>query len=206
MNYLAHIYLSGIDEEIIIGNFIGDFVKGHHFNQYTQLIRKGIILHRYIDSFTDTHAIVRRSKSRINEQYHKYSGIIIDILYDHYLVKNWKEYCATPLDEFIRKFFDLANRYFEILPESVKFFLPSFIKNNWIKSYETVEGIQDVLLRMSKRTSLPDNTHFAIAVLRRDYELFEAEFQAYFPALIAYVTKTFGIALVEDKLPREAEK
>jgi len=205
MNYLAHIYLSGNDEEIIIGNFIGDFVKGHQFNQYTQMIRKGIILHRYIDSFTDTHAIVRRSKTRINEQYHKYSGIIIDILYDHFLVKNWSQYSVSPLDEFIKKFFDLANRYFDLLPESVKFFLPSFIKNNWIKAYDTVEGIQDVLLRMSSRTSLPDNTEFAIEVLRRDYDLFEAEFQAYFPALITYVTKTFGIHLTEGKLPKEAD-
>ena len=204
MNYLAHIYLSGDDEEIIVGNFIGDFVKGHHFNQYTQMIRKGIILHRYIDSFTDTHAIVRRSKARLNEQYHKYSGIIIDILYDHYLVKNWSQYSEFPLDAFISNFFELANRYFDLLPESVKFFLPSFIKNNWIKMYDTLEGIQDVLLRMSTRTSLPDNTDFAISVLRRDYDLFEAEFQAYFPALVTYVTRTFGISLVGAKLPKEA--
>jgi acyl carrier protein phosphodiesterase len=168
------------------------------------MIRKGIILHRYIDSFTDTHAIVRRSKARLNEQYHKYSGIIIDILYDHYLVKNWSQYSEFPLDTFIRNFFELANRYFDLLPESVKFFLPSFIKNNWIKMYDTLEGIQDVLLRMSTRTSLPDNTDFAISVLRRDYDLFEAEFQAYFPALITYVTKTFGISLVGAKLPKEA--
>jgi len=205
MNYLAHIYLSGDDEEIIIGNFIGDFVKGQQFNQYTQMIRKGIILHRYIDSFTDTHAIVRRSKARLNEEYHKYSGIIIDILYDHFLVKNWLNYSNAPLDEFIKKFFTLANRYFDLLPESVKFFLPSFIKNNWIKMYDTVEGIQEVLLRMSSRTSLPDNTKRGVVVLRRDYELFEAEFQAYFPALIGYVSKTFGIALEGPKLLKEAE-
>jgi acyl carrier protein phosphodiesterase len=205
MNYLAHIYLSGDDEEIIIGNFIGDFVKGHQFNQYTQMIRKGIILHRYIDSFTDTHAIVRRSKARLNEEYHKYSGIIIDILYDHFLVKNWSSYSDAPLDEFINKFFNLANRYFDLLPESVKFFLPSFIKNNWIKMYDTVEGIQEVLLRMSSRTSLPDNATLGVAVLRRDYDLFEAEFQAYFPALITYVTKTFGVVLEGVKLPKEAE-
>lgn len=204
MNYLAHIYLSGDDEEVIIGNFIGDFVKGHFFNQYTQAIRKGIILHRYIDSFTDTHAIVRRSKLRLNEKYHKYSGIIIDILYDHFLVKNWPQYSNTPLDEFIKKFFDLANRYFDILPDSVKFFLPSFIKNNWMKSYDTIEGIQDVLMRMSSRTSLPDNTEFAMAVLRRDYDLFEAEFQAYFPALVTYVTKTFGIKLMEEKISKNS--
>jgi acyl carrier protein phosphodiesterase len=203
MNYLAHIYLSGDDEEIIIGNFIGDFVKGHHFGEYTQMIRKGIILHRYIDSFTDTHAIVRRSKARLSEQYHKYAGIIIDILYDHFLVKNWSSYSTSPLDEFIKNFFDLANRYFDLLPESVKFFLPSFIKNNWIKMYDTVEGIQEVLLRMSSRTSLPDNTELGVAVLRRDYELFEAEFQAYFPVLITYVSKTFGIHLMNEKVPKE---
>ena len=100
MNYLAHIFLSGSSEEILIGNFIGDYVKGRDYLNYPAQIKKGILLHRRIDSFTDSHKIVHQSMSYFAPQYHKYAGIIIDILYDHYLIKNWDRYCPLPLETY----------------------------------------------------------------------------------------------------------
>ena len=85
MNVLAHIYLSGDSDKIIIGNYIGDYVKGRDYLNYPELIRKGIILHRYIDMFTDRHPVVHRSKIYFSRKYHKYAGVITDIMYDHYL-------------------------------------------------------------------------------------------------------------------------
>ena len=88
MNYLAHIYLSGDRELIRIGNFIADHIKGKKYQAFSQGIQKGILLHRQIDSFTDNHEIVRKSKRRLHERYGLYRGVIIDIFYDHYLAKN----------------------------------------------------------------------------------------------------------------------
>ena len=82
MNYLAHTFLSGTDDEIIVGNFIGDYVKGRDYNLYSPAVKKGILLHRRIDSYTDKHKIVHQSMSYFAPRYHKYAGIIIDILYD----------------------------------------------------------------------------------------------------------------------------
>ena len=195
MNYLAHIYLSGTNEEILVGNFIGDYVKGFELARYSELVRKGIMLHRHIDSFTDTNLIVKRSKARIMEKYRKYSGIIIDIFYDHYLVKSWSTYSNQPIQEFVLGVHDILCRHLDALPEGVRLFLPSFIKNNWIKKYSTITGIEDILHRMSSRTTLPEETDFAIKVLREDYEKFEQEFSAFFPSLISYVSKSFGIML-----------
>ncbi len=195
MNYLAHIYLSGANEEVMVGNFVGDYVKGFELGMYPEPMRKGIMLHRHIDSFTDTNLIVKRSKLRLVEKYRKYSGIIIDIFYDHFLLHTWSKYSTQPVEDFMLHVHDILGRHLDLLPESVKLFLPSFIKNNWIKKYSTIEGIEDVLHKMSSHTTLPEETDYAIKVLREDYEKFELDFTAFFPSLISYVSKSFGIIL-----------
>jgi acyl carrier protein phosphodiesterase len=201
LNYLAHIYLSGSNDEILVGNFIGDYVKGFELARYSENVRKGIMLHRHIDSFTDTNIIVRRSKARIVEKYRKYSGIIIDIFYDHFLVNSWPDYSSHPLDGFVLNVFEILNQHLEDIPEGVKLFLPSFIQNNWIQKYSTVEGIEDILHRMSSRTTLPEETDFAIKVLREDYNKFKFEFATFFPSLISYVSNSFGITFNHKEIP-----
>jgi acyl carrier protein phosphodiesterase len=201
LNYLAHLYLSGTHEEIVVGNFIGDYVKGFELGRYAEMVRKGIMLHRHIDSFTDTNLIVKRSKSRIAERYHKYSGIIIDIFYDHFLVNTWPVYSAVPIDDFVLNVHGILKRHVDALPEGVRLFLPSFIKNNWIQKYSTIEGIEDVLHRMSSRTTLPEETVFAIKVLRNEYDKLDSEFSAFFPALINYVSRSFDIRLDHEAYP-----
>jgi len=198
---LAHIYLSGTDEEILVGNFMGDYVKGFELGRYSDQVRKGIMLHRYIDSFTDTNIIVKRSKARIMEKYHKYAGIIIDIFYDHYLVSEWHTYSPIPIIDFVHNVHRVLGRYVDILPEGVRLFLPSFIRYNWIQRYSTIEGIEDILHRMSARTTLPEETEYAIRVLREDYHKFHSEFAAFFPALINYVSRSFNIMLDHHEYP-----
>ena len=199
MNYLAHIYLSGANEEILVGNFIGDYVKGFELSKYSESMRKGIMLHRHIDSFTDTNLIVKHSKLRMVEKYRKYSGIIIDIIYDHFLLNTWSVYSNKPIEDFVLNVHDILCRHVDSLPEGVKLFLPSFIKNNWIQKYSTIEGLEDVLHRMSSHTTLPEETEYAIKVLREDYDKFASEFSAFFPSLISYVTKSFGIIMDHEE-------
>jgi acyl carrier protein phosphodiesterase len=205
VNYLAHIYLSGLNEEIIVGNFIGDYVKGFELGKYSESMRKGIMLHRHIDSFTDTNLIVKRSKLRLMEKYRKYSGIIIDIFYDHFLVNSWAAYSNQPIEGFVLNVHDILCRHLDSLPEAVRLFLPSFIRNNWIQKYSTIEGIEDILHRMSSRTTLPEETEYAIKVLREDYKELEQEFSAFFPSLISYVSKSFGITLDHEEYSSGAE-
>ena len=195
MNYLAHLFLSGDEEEVIIGNFIGDYVKGHNFRNYSDKVREGIILHRNIDMFTDNNTIVRASKSRFKDIYGKYSGILIDILYDHYLALKWEEFTSRSLDDFVILVHKVLKKFHDILPEEVKAFIPSFIKYDWLNTYKSIEGIEIVLDKMSRRTSLPDETKFAIQVFREEYDYIEEEFLAYFPTLMDFVTKKFGIDL-----------
>lgn len=195
MNYLAHVFLSGNNEEVVIGNFIGDYVKGKHFKKYSESIRKGILLHRGIDLFTDRNKTVKKSKSLLKKKYGKYSGIIIDIFYDHFLAKNWRKFSSQSLNDFKQNLHKTLNKYFELLPEDVKKFVPSFINKDWIKTYKSVQGIEKVLKRMSSVTTLPDETDYAINILKDNYDEIEDDFLNYFPELMGYVNRKFEISL-----------
>lgn len=195
MNYLAHVLLSGNNEEVVIGNFIGDYVKGAHFKKYSESIRKGILLHRGIDLFTDRNKTVKKSKSLLKKKYGKYSGIIIDIFYDHFLAKNWHKFSSQSLKDYTQNLHKILNKYFEILPVEVKKFIPSFINKDWIKTYKSIEGVEKVLIRMSSVTTLPDETDYAINVLRYNYNEIEDDFLNFFPELVEYVTGKYDISL-----------
>lgn len=196
MNYLAHLYLSGEEDEVKIGNFIGDYVKGRDYENYPKLIKKGILLHRGIDDFTDRHPIVRKTKTVFQEKYRKYSGIIVDILFDHYLSRNWEKFSSEPLVQYIHGIHELLKANINMLPPPVQRFVPSFIEKNWIRAYQTLEGVELVLNRMSMRTSLPDNSHSAITGIQANYQLFDDNFNEYFPQLVEFVEKKFGITFI----------
>ena len=195
MNFLAHTYLSGCNEEIIVGNFMGAYVKGKNYLLFPEQVKKGILIHRDIDSFTDMHQITRVSKQRISSRYHKYAGIVIDIFYDHFLASLWERYSTLPLGEFVNRSYDLLKRNYKVLPDAVKRWFPTFLENNWMMAYTTVEGIELVLERMAANTSLPDHSAFAVEVLREYYSIFREDFIAFFPMIIAFLEEKYGIEI-----------
>jgi len=195
MNYLAHTYLSGDNDFIKIGNFLGDWVKGSDYLKYSEDVRTGIMMHRNIDSFTDQHPIVHASVVRFQSRYFRYSGVITDILYDHFLAYNWKDFCDVPLHDYINRMHNLMLNNFELLPERLKNFLPGFMQERWVERYATLEGIREVLDTMSKRTSLPNETEFAISVIEAFYGDFQHEFFDFFSQIIEFVETKFLVSI-----------
>ncbi|WP_299222884.1 acyl carrier protein phosphodiesterase [uncultured Aquimarina sp.] len=183
MNFLAHIYLSGDDQELKIGNFIADSVKGKKFNQFPDRVQKGITLHRKIDSYTDSHPTVRESVLRLFPKYGHYSTVIVDILYDHYLAAYWSEYSKTPLEIYVSNFYDLLQEYYEVLPKRVQDFLPYMLRDNWLLSYATIPGIGRILYQMNHRTKNRSKMNFAVVELEQYYNDFEREFRSFFEEL-----------------------
>lgn len=183
MNYLAHIYLSENRPEVTIGNFIADGIRGKSYLKFPKDIQTGILLHRHIDTFTDAHPIVRQSTKRLHAKYHHYSGVIIDIFYDHFLAKNWSNYSTIPLDVYAQSFYNLLELNYTNLPERTQYLLPYMIKGNWLVSYASLEGIERVLIGMNKRTKFKSHMNLAINELNLFYWEFEAEFTRFFEAL-----------------------
>lgn len=186
MNFLAHIYLSGDNDLIKIGNFMADGIRGKHFESYPLEIQKGIILHRAIDTFTDAHPIFRQSTKRLHENYHHYAGVIVDVFYDHFLAKNWQNYSDEKLDHFVARFYQSLRDNHIILSERTKGMMPYMIEHNWLVSYQTVEGINRILTQMDHRTKNESKMRFATNELFEFYPDFENEFTNFFEELIIY--------------------
>tara|TARA_R110001606_G_scaffold167137_1_gene311511 strand:- start:378 stop:986 length:609 start_codon:yes stop_codon:yes gene_type:complete len=186
MNYLAHIYLSGDNDLVTIGNFIADGIKGKNYRKRKKDVQIGVLLHRNIDTFTDAHKTVRKSTKRLHKKYGHYSGVIVDILYDHFLAKNWKNYSDVPLDEYVNNFYDLLETHFDILPLRIQKIMPYMIADNWLLNYASINGISRVLDGMNRRTKNRSGMDKAVNELEAFYSEFENEFTLFFDELIAF--------------------
>lgn len=186
MNFLAHIYLSGDDDYIKIGNFMADGIRGKEYLNFPAQIKKGILLHRQIDTFTDAHPIFRKSKHRLHKNYGHYSGVIIDIFYDHFLAKNWGAYSTTNLTDYTANFYNVLQQNTASLTLRAKNMLPHMIKNNWLLSYQTVNGIEKIVTQMDYRTQNLSNMRFSVNELNLFYTDFETEFSLFFAEIIEF--------------------
>jgi len=184
MNFLAHAFLAHPSIPLTIGNFIGDFVKGKQLELYDPEISKGIIMHREIDTFTDNHLYFKLSRSRIRDKYNHYSGVIIDLFYDHFLAKNWMDYSDIPLNIFTLNLYDIILEHEEIIPEKARYMLPYMVKSNWLLNYGTIEGIDRSLKGLSKRTNFRSGMENACQDLLNHYSELEDDFRKFFPEII----------------------
>ena len=187
MNYLAHVYLSGDDKELLVGNFIADAVKGNTMNNFSDGIKRGIVLHRSIDEFTDRHPLHKASRTKLHERYGHYSGVMIDIFYDHYLAKNWADYSDKPLKEYTEKVYALIESYHDILPERISYMLQYMVPQNWLVNYAKLEGIERVLKGMASRAKFESGMETGVEELKLYNSEFETEFRQFFPELIQFV-------------------
>lgn len=187
MNYLAHALLSGPDDELRLGNFLGDFVKGriekYHGPYVTERLRDGLRLHRLIDSFTDQHPVVRRSKTRLSSQYGLLSGVIVDLTYDHFLAKRWTHFGKGSLNEFSDNFFTLLKVNTHRYDVAIQPLVQAMTSGNWLVSYAEIEGLERALVGMARRFSVAASIGTAGEVVQMHYDEFGADFEEFFPAI-----------------------
>lgn len=187
MNYLAHALLSGPDDELRLGNFLGDFVKGRLENYHgpfvTPRLRDGLRLHRLIDSFTDQHPVVRRSKSRLAPRYGLRAGVIVDLAYDHYLARRWAQHGVGSLGKFSNDFYALLKNNAHRYDASLQGLVQAMSRSNWLAGYAELEGLDRALGGMARRFPVAAGIDTAGEVIRSCYDEFGADFQEFFPAI-----------------------
>lgn len=162
---------------------MADTIHGHKPDEFPADIKKGILLHRAIDSFTDSHPVFRQSTKRLHPIYHHYAGVIVDIFYDHFLAKNWTDYHSVPLSDYAQHFYSLLRQNEHVLTERTIGIMPHMINHNWLVSYATIDGIGRILAQMDHRTKNKSGMGQSVKELRDFYEEFEAEFRAFFEAV-----------------------
>ncbi len=192
MNYLAHLLLAEKTPESQIGNLLGDFVKGRIDQKdslYSQGIIKGIETHFKVDKFTDTHEIFKRSKKRIYQSQGRFSGVLIDIFYDHFLAKNWSSFSEENLETFAKNIYNILQKNHYLLPEKLQLILPRIILENWLVSYQQTEGIKRTCQRLAKRIKRSNYCAIAHEDLQHNYHELESDFLLFFPQLVKYVNQ-----------------
>lgn len=189
MNLLAHFYLAGDNIPLQIGNFIADAVRGKQIEQFDDDIKEGIILHRAIDHFTDTHEIVKQSKDRLFPIYRHYSAVIMDIVYDHFLAKNFEKYHEVPLKDYTQKIYQNLTPHKDIFPEKAKIMFEGMSEYDWLFHYQYIEQIQRPLSSLAKRSSFQSNMEYALDDIKKDYEKYEEEFTLFFDELVKFCEK-----------------
>lgn len=187
MNYLAHLYLASNDAESIIGSLMGDFVKGRVDPDLPATRRAAILQHRRIDSFTDAHAVVKRSKQRIRPEFRRYAGILIDVFYDHFLATAWPTYAKVPLDDFTENIYGHINRQLHGLPPRMQQSMRYMLAHDLLGSYRSVQGIGQALRGIETRLRRPNRLGEAIGELEASYGPLCTDFSEFFPLLIRFV-------------------
>jgi len=165
---------------------MADGIRGKHYEHLPADIQKGIVLHRAIDTFTDAHPIFRQSTKRLHDRYHHYAGVIVDVVYDHFLAKNWAKYSNENLGDFVERFYQSLRDNTQFLTEKTIDMMPYMIQYNWLYSYQYVDGIARILFQMDQRTRNNSKMQFSIEELKEYYSEFETEFTIFFEDLRAF--------------------
>ena len=186
MNHLAHCYLSFGDEDLLLGNFIGDYVKGSDWKAYSSGVQTGILLHRAIDAFTDNSAATSISKARIRPFAGKFSGPMVDILYDHLLARSWDRYTDEAFSVFAAKTYEMLEKRAQEMPLSLQKRLPNMIAGDFLNGYRHEKGMAFVLERFSQRLPLPVDWKGILGCFWEQMSDFEADFAVFFPDLVEH--------------------
>lgn len=184
MNFLGHILLTGEDEDWLLGNFMADSIKGKGYLDYPEAVQKGVLLHRFIDSYTDDHPAFRQSTSKLHADFGHYSGVLVDVFYDHFIAANWKDFYATPLEEFTDNFYQKMQAQFDEMTPRMQYLFPYMQKHNWLMRYPTLEGIELTLTEMGSRIGKEYKLHTSVRNLEQEYDAFKADFDVFIADII----------------------
>lgn len=188
MNYLAHLYLAGADPDAQLGGLLGDFAKPRDDHLFPALVRREIRLHRAIDAYTDAHPLVLDSKALFRPGARRFSGMVLDVLYDHFLAAGWARHSDEDLDAFIARFYAHLGATQLPLPGRLSRIAPMLISQDWLGSYRSLAGVGRAVDGMSRRVSRGgEQMRAGLDDVRTHYDGLRERYEAFFPELARFV-------------------
>jgi acyl carrier protein phosphodiesterase len=197
MNWLAHVFLSDDNIEFKLGNLLADVVRGPGLLGMTKEFQRGAQRHRAIDSFTDAHPIVRRSRMRLGAEHRRFSGVLMDVFYDYFLATRWEIYSCVSLEEFTRSFYVEAKASELSLPDPARQLVERIAHHDLLGQYRNIRGVQESLRRLSMQLESRWQRTFAleasVPVLIANEQALRDDFAEFFPQLRLHIShETFG--------------
>ncbi len=186
MNHVAHCFLSFGNEDLLIGNFIGDFIKGNTWKAYQEGVQQGILLHRFIDDYTDRHPASDRSVERIRQFARRYSAPVTDVLYDHLLILHWEQYSSQSYEHFTQETYSMLHRRVAEMPETLQERFPRMVAADFLNGYSSQEGMRFVMERFSKRLHIELDVSAMMDHFFKEIDYFSQDFRQFFPDLVQH--------------------
>ncbi|RME92174.1 MAG: DUF479 domain-containing protein [Bacteroidetes bacterium] len=187
MNFLAHLLLSYEEEELLIGNFLGDFVRNSELPKLSTGIQRGVQLHRHIDTYTDQHPSVSRGTRLLHVRHRKYAGVVLDIYFDYLLAKHWSRFGSGNLRTFTQDMYAIIGKFLPQFPSRIAKFVPNMIADDWLMKCTAYAGLEETFRRLRKRLSRPEFLDGVVANLQAQEEALEIVFLQFFPDLMQEV-------------------
>jgi len=181
--------LSYSEPDLIVGSYLADFLKNNQLSDYSSSIRKGVLLHRKIDSFTDSHHSVSKCTKILHPTQHKYAPVVVDIYFDYFLTKNWKIFHTQALEIFTSEIYNVLLDQMNIYPGRVQQILPRMVEDDFLMSCSNEERLIRTFSFLKLRANFHNNFEYAHLDLKLYYDLFEENFLIFFPDVIAFVQK-----------------
>ena len=186
MNFLGHLYLSGDEPLVIVGNFMADAVKGGRLEAFDPQVVRGIRLHRAIDSFTDIHPMHRTGRERVRTHAGRYAGVVMDLFFDHLLAERWSARHPEPLADYAQRMYALIQSHAQYLPDRTRSMLPHMVQGDWLTSYARIVSIGRALAGLARRVPGGEVMVGAEQVLADHLEQYHAEFDAFIADINAH--------------------
>lgn len=200
MNYLAHAYLSFGNEEILLGNMISDFVKGKKQFLYPPNVHKGILLHRAIDDFTDTHPITQKAKSAFRTSYRLYSGAFIDVVYDHFLAIEQTAFVNDAvLHDFSLKTYRQLDNQKALMPAAFERMFSYMQSQNWLYGYKARSGIYQSFGGLVRRAAYLQDSTRAVEIFDEHYRFLQGCFDEFWPEIHFFARNKMNQLLSDNR-------
>lgn len=185
MNHLAHALLAdGADVEFALGSALGDFQRGPPPPAWPAARRRGLRFHRAVDRCTDTHPEVVAARRLFRPPYRRYAGILLDVWFDHLLVRAWNCYSEVPVTTFSARWLQLLDEHRHELPPGYRRFLAWMHAHGLPAAYGDQAVLVPVLQGLAGRLSRPSPIGAALPELRSRADALQRHFDAFFPALV----------------------
>jgi len=192
MNYLAHAYLSFNHPEILVGNMTSDFVKGKAKFTYPPIVQNGIILHRMIDTFTDSHSATKNAAKLFKPFVGLYAGAFMDVVYDHFLATDAQMFTPTSLQQFAQHTYGVLDAHAGTLPIRFAAMLPYMRQQDWLYNYANVGGINKSFAGLARRAAYLTSSEAVFEAFMVNYDALKEYYQAFFPAVKTYAFEQFN--------------
>ena len=189
MNYLAHLYLARPTADSCFGNLLGDFRRGVDLDHYSEAVQAGVANHILVDKFTESHSAVRQARGVVSARRRRFAGIMLDVLFDHFLIKHWSLYSDESFTVFSQRTYECLAQRVGVMPERMQVMVRSMLTHRWLDTYRHLQGIEKALERTASRIRFQHSFHGSIDEVKENYAVFEETFLTFFPQLLAAVRR-----------------